>query len=759
MLGIKEIKNSEDPRNSLCEVIDILHKEGPVQNKIIESLTYHKIFFPALFAEYEEKILSILGLFYKVPDPINLYSYVLSSVGKQHKEQFGEYLTPVQASVRVAVESQQYVSISAPTSAGKSFSIRDYIFGLDGDCVVIVPSRALIAEYIKTMKDKFKDDKKVMISSFVDCVFTERKMRRIFVLTPERARELFHDSFNFQISLFFFDEAQVSEEKDRGVIFDVLVRRVQKNFPDAKLIFAHPFVDNPDAQIKKHSINEKESYSRSYPHNTVGKSFIFTHAANKKDYYFSPYSNDGHHVKKCIELDQKFEYVAFDGTKSVLVYVSKASIYRGDFIKDFQIYVDNFKFIKDEKALSIIMDVEDILGANNDDHQSKLVQLLKRGVVIHHGSVPLDVRFLIEDFIRGGFAKVCFATSTLAQGINMPFDIVWLNNMYIHADGEQDRSLAFKNLIGRSGRLSTGPEFDFGFVYTKNAKLLSERMNVPFNLSNESVLDMDIENFIDERELVSSIREGTFDEEVNLPVSKVERLSTNEVIKLAYEIIELIYSGEFGSKLFGKDNKDNRNIAKYNLTKIYEISLDRSLLPGELNVFKLAIDIFFLIIQGRSFKEIVAIRYNYISNRGEDQNKSATFSQPASKLPDSRLFNQFPLFADTKCKDVSYDAVVFDTYDYLDTVISFSLTDVLIGAFTIYNKATNDNNALKMIELLKFGTNDTVHNLLIRYGFPTDQVREIAEYVDFISEENILFKPNVSVSPKHIQDLIEWYLP
>lgn len=411
MLSIKSIKDIPSARLSLIQLIDRLHKVGPVENSIIESLTMYKLFHPTLFKEFEDEIISVLGLFYKNPTPDNLYSFILSGVGNTHKKDFGSYLTPVQASVRHAVENQQYVSISAPTSAGKSYSIRDYIFDLDSDSVIIVPSRALIAEYIKTLRDKFKNDKSVMILSFFDCVFTTRKLRRIFVLTPERAREIFSTSIKLNISLFFFDEAQVSEEKERGVIFDILVRRVRKIYPDAKLVFAHPFVENPDAQIKKHSIDEIKSYSRSYPHNTVGKAFIFGHKGNKKDYYFSPYTKNGHHVKNSIELENKFETIAFDGDKSVLVFVSKSSIYQGGFINDFQKYIDKFGLIDNESALNIISEVESLLGANNKDHRSNLVNLLKKGVVIHHGSVPLDVRFLIEDFIRGGFAKICFAVS------------------------------------------------------------------------------------------------------------------------------------------------------------------------------------------------------------------------------------------------------------------------------------------------------------------------------------------------------------
>ncbi|UYW75918.1 DEAD/DEAH box helicase (plasmid) [Pseudocitrobacter faecalis] len=148
------------------------------------------------------------------------------------------------------LKKKQFISISAPTSAGKSFSIKEYISTQDGDAVIIVPSRALIAEYVENLKGYFEHDKDVMISTFVDYVYTNRNLRRIFVLTPERTKDLTTFSKKLNINLFFFDEAQVSEEQERGVIFDVTVRRVQKLFPTAKLIFAHPFVDNPEAQFK-----------------------------------------------------------------------------------------------------------------------------------------------------------------------------------------------------------------------------------------------------------------------------------------------------------------------------------------------------------------------------------------------------------------------------------------------------------------------------------------------------------------------------
>lgn len=760
-MSITDIAEDIEPLNGISELLDVLHKEGPVSSEILEKIAYYKKFHSDEFQEHEEKIITSLGLFYKLPEPSNLYSFLLSAIGKKHKEEFGEYLTPVQASVRRAVNENKVVSISAPTSAGKSYSIRDFIAEDDGDAVVIVPSRALIAEYVNTMKHKFNGDKNVMISSFVDDIFKSRNLRRIFILTPERARDLFSSNLNLNIKVFFFDEAQVSEENERGVIFDVLVRRVKEHFDKAKLIFAHPFVENPDAQLKKHNFSESDGYSRSYTHGSVGKIFIYQHK-NKKYYHFSPFIERGHQIKKCVEHEQRFSDFAFDGTHSVLVYVSKASIYNGKFIEPFRKYIENYEDIDSVEAEEIINTIEHLLGADNDDHNSELVALLRKGIVIHHGSVPLEVRFLVEDLIRNGHAKICFATSTLAQGVNMPFDIVWLDNMRILGDNDQGRSLSFKNLIGRAGRLTNKPKFDFGYVFTKSPQLLSQRVNEKFLLDEQSIIDNPetIDN-PDTSELINSIKERSFDDDKQAPLSKIERLSESEVLKYCEAILSIIYNEDsIKDNLYGAKNENKRESLKQYFRFIYEASINRVLYDGEVAVFRQAISIFLQVIQGRSFREIVGIRYSYISKKDEGRQGYAAFSQPAAKLPKSTLTQTYSIFdQNTLAKNVSYDAVVFDTYDYLDQVISFSLTESFITSFKVYKDQTSDQRSDKMIELLRFGTNNTVHTLLMRYGFPSEDIVEISKYILFINEDTIKFKPDISDAPKYIQEMVDWYLP
>lgn len=758
---IKKIKEDSNPAQALSDLIDLMHQEGPKDAYALEKLTYYKEFHPSIFLEFEEKIISTLGLFYKIDQPKNLYSFVMQGFGNEHKDKYGSILTPVQASIRRAIDEKQYISISAPTSAGKSFSIRDFIAEGSGDAVVIVPSRALIAEYINAMRRKFEGNKNVMITSFVDLIFASRSLRRIFVLTPERSKDLYSLKDSLNIQTFFFDEAQISEEETRGVIFDVTVRRVKRHFPDAKIIFAHPFIENPEAQFSKHGMPLSEGYAQSYKYGAVGK--ICVTKSGEKYNYFSPYIERSHVKRNQVEFNGDFRQFALSPEHSILVYVSKNSIYNGKFKDGFEDYISNLPEITNTEAKEIIESIRHIIGADKPDHNSSLVELLNKGVVIHHGSIPLEVRFLIEDFIRKGFSSLCFATSTLAQGINMPFDIVWLENNRFEGK-EEERALAFKNLIGRAGRLTGEKIFDYGYVYTTNAKLFSQRIQIPYSLDEESILENppsgEYDN--DERELIESIQSDTFDDEKNIPRSKVERLSHPSVILAVGDFLNIFYRypDDIKKSIGGSANRGARDQAKHLLAIIYEESLGRELQPGESNVFNQAVDIFFHVAQGRSFSEIVGIRYSYIASRDNKLETKAQFSQPAKKLPNSSLVNRYSIYKDGTHKDqVSYDAIVYDTYDYMDQVLSFSLSDTLIAAFEIYNESQNDERADKIIELLRFGTNNRLHILLLRYGFPPEVITEIAPYIQSIDEASIVFFPAIRTAPKLIQDIAEWYLP
>lgn len=759
-MRFRDVIYGDNPEGIIVNILKYIHENGPDDQHMLEILSYVKKFNCDVFDSFEGDIISALGAFYKVREHNSFYSYIMNAINITHQEKFGLQLTPVQANIRQAIEKFKYTSISAPTSAGKSFSIKDFILRSQNDAVIIVPSRALIAEYILTIKEYFSGSKNVMISSFPDIVYRNRALRRVFVLTPERCNDLFKMSDQLDVDLFFFDEAHISEELERGLIFESLVKKVLKKFPDSKIVFAHPFVENPEAQFSKNMIDHSSRFSKSYPQGIVGKIFINIDK-NGHASYFSPFEEKGYFKNNLIDFECKVEDFIFSNSLSVLVYVSKSSLYDGKFILGFEDYIDGFNVLSDGEALIIIEKISDIIGANETDHRSKLISLLRRGIVIHHGSVPLEVRFLIEEFIRKGFAKICFATSTLAQGINMPFDVVWLENNRFIGD-EEERSLAFKNLIGRAGRLSSSGSFDFGYVVTNNSKLLTKRINHEFFLNSESLINREDVDYKDpiQNELIDSFRNDTFNDELNIPESRADRLRQTHVVECAEKLLDLFYNDSVSTQDYTVDFEQKDKVNAINLfKKIYEASLGRDLLEGEAEIFHNSIHILFHLVKGRKFREIAGIRYSYISDKNNENHGMARFSQPAAKIPDIRsryLYSIYP--KNTYAKDVSYDRIVFDTYDYIDQVLTFSVSEVIVSAFSLFLEERHDQRANRMISLLRFGTNDEKYIMLVRYGFTAEQIEQIYRYVKHVDVDSISFSADISEVDDSVLEAVSWYL-
>lgn len=300
-MTFKEVLTTTKPLSILSGVMDKIHSNGPVELADLEILAYLKRFHEDAFLKQEKKLMYLLGLFYKTSQPEDLLSLSYSIFSQAILHEFEKKLTPVQASIQTKILHSKYFSFSAPTSTGKSHIFRELIYDEDGDIVIVVPSRALIAEYILAIKKILSDRKDILVLQFIDDINKSKTSRRVFVVTPERASEIFKMADRFNPSLFLYDEAQISEEVVRGVSFDAFVRRADKVFPDAKKVFAHPFVQNPEAQLIKHNFNEQAD-SHLYRQNTVGKIYLEHERHNHTFNYFSPFIEGGHlkRIKKLV---------------------------------------------------------------------------------------------------------------------------------------------------------------------------------------------------------------------------------------------------------------------------------------------------------------------------------------------------------------------------------------------------------------------------------------------------------------------------
>jgi len=775
---LHKILNNENIEQILIDIINSIHLEGPVSAAKFEQLAYIKNIYPDILSNYEQKLLSAMGLFYKINQPTTILEEVYSIYADTIKEYTGHIFTPVQAHAYLNILEKKYFSFSAPTSAGKSYLFRELIQNVDYDIVIVVPSRALITEYINTVRSLLYDKTSVLILPFIENVNISRIKRRIFIITPERGIELFKKINDFNIGLFLLDEAQISEEPIRGMKFDAFVRRIDKIVPNAKKVFAHPFVSNPEAQLKKHHFQE-ESKAYLYQQHSVGK--IFLSLSNNQLEYFSPYlSQEKRYLNMVTTHDLVDETLINKGT--LLVYISKNKLYDGTYTTDFSKYIDKCQKLTDDNALKLVEKLRVFIGASKTgpEKHSFLIDMMERGIVIHHGSMPLNIRLIIEEFIKAKYARICFATATLIQGINMPFDIVWIDNFH------NLNTLNLKNLIGRAGRTtSKNNNFEFGYVIVKkkNIATFCSRMNEPVILDDESAIDKDVSTISNDlKDIVEAIQNDTYNDELYLTDVQVDRLKKSNIhLDIKYILDHILVGDEpiNGADYYNLEDSIRKKV-KEKFKNIYIKHLRKqNLIRAEASVLSASIPVMLWHIQGKSFSEIVSLRYAFLTQkdkkrkilskvkRGELTTTQADneiakieirFSPIASSLPNSQL-RAVPLFPrHTSIVDFDYDTLVYDTYDYLDKVISLSLTDPLCAAFELYYLDTQDNRAIIMTNYLRFGTNNSLEIWLLRYGFAFEDIEWLVDYVEFIDENEIIFKPTIQNLSPDMFDVISRYV-
>ncbi len=746
---------------TLQSIMQKMHQKGPIDASDLETLAYIKKFNPEIFSKYEQTLLYLLGLFYKAQQPNNILEYVYSLYAGAIEEQTKHRFTPVQASAYNNIMHNKVFSFSAPTSVGKSHLFRELIKVEEKDIVIIVPSRALIAEYIYSIKQAFHNDNSILILQFIENVNISKTTRRIYIITPERGGELFKLKNQLKIGLFLFDEAQDLEDEIRQIRFDALVRRVHLEFPQAKMVFTQPFTNNPEAQLEKHHLRS-EGKAQNYNQLSVGKICL---EENKRNFqYFSPYANNKQQNSSVQAPNIPVELL--QQGKTILIYISKNKIYKGMHLEDFKDLISLCRPLEQPEALEYIQELQNYIGAEEKslEKHSMMIQMMKRGIVIHHGSIPLKARLLIERFINHKFARICFATSTLLQGINMPFDVVWIDNF------RSLPPLALKNLIGRAGRTTFSHEFNFGYVIIKkpNINTFKKRINDTYVIAETSKLDAPIAQLKeDSKDIVEAIRNNAFNDEFQLTNEQITRLAEpNNELHIS-NILNILFSNNqlISASEYHELSSSKRDILHESMKQLYTSHLRRKeLVRAEQVVLNTAIPILLWRVRGKSFKEVVALRYAYIARKKEQEqiykqqkngeiteieanirlnNLPPRFSVVAQSLP-----NQYakcaPLFPQGSVRQINYDLLVYDTYDYLDKVISLSLANAFVAVFSLYYNHSRDPRAQALANYIKYGTNNSNEIWLLRYGFSFDDIEWINPHIERINENEIIFKSSIT---------------
>lgn len=373
-------------------------------------------------------------------------------------------ITDFQKELWQGLNNVSEIAISAPTSSGKSFIIKQYLineFSIKKNFKVlyIVPSRALINQVSEDFKKELNFNVHIK-TSFVE--ENEIFVKEIYILTPERCIILLNSNIN--IEFIFIDEIQgIEDVYGRGLTFEYVFNEISLKYPLAKFVSAGPNIDNPEKTFT--DIFERDCSTVQTKLSPVFQLKV-TLKNNEKSRFDVEFQVEKGKYQRFIQ-DFKYDFSKNQNKGDTIAHLVNyiapndfniVFVHNGYYAQKWAI---KYATLKDEN-IEIDKEVKELIDFLKEDIHKKyyLIECLKKKVAYHHGSLPDIVRKEIEELFINEKLSTVFCTSTLLEGVNLP-----ANNLFTFEPKKKDTPLTnfeFGNLIGRAGRLNSSL---YGTVY------------------------------------------------------------------------------------------------------------------------------------------------------------------------------------------------------------------------------------------------------------------------------------------------------
>lgn len=366
--------------------------------------------------------------------------------------------------------TNDWLSVSAPTSAGKSYIVKwwfdERMSAVEKFAgVYVVPTRALIEEVASDLRAYFGSEVAVHTIPWDAEIGTSAK--EIYVMTQERLHLLNHRLPQLQLDLLFIDEAQKFGDRSRGVLLQQVLSDVSRRSPSAQVFFASPLTNNPQLLLEgaPAGTNTSSLISETV---TVNQNLLWVDQVrgHPKEWEVRAISDGEPRLVGTFQLPAT---PRVESQRVPLIAVTLAGSTAGNVI-----YV-NFAADAEKAALQVAEALGPSADVSDDEEIRSLRELvektvhrdyalttaLARGVAFHYGNMPTLLRSEIEQLFRQGVIKYLICTSTLLEGVNLP-----CRNLFVRGPkkgkGNPMTSADFWNLAGRAGRW--GKEFEGNII-------------------------------------------------------------------------------------------------------------------------------------------------------------------------------------------------------------------------------------------------------------------------------------------------------
>jgi hypothetical protein len=359
--------------------------------------------------------------------------------------------------------ANRWLSVSAPTSAGKSYIVKQWIEERANTSrsftgVYLVPTRALIDEVSHDLIAHFGAKVEVFVLPWDHEPGSNGK--EVYVLTQERLHLLQSRDPSFAADLLFIDEAQKMGDGYRGVLLQRVLDEAVRRAPEAQVIFASPASSNPGVLLAgaPTGLPARADLSEEV---TVNQNLLWanSHPADSKRWMVDLVSAGETRPVGYVELAGRTTLVS---KRLPLVALAMGGTDGGNVV-----YV-NFAAEAEETAIQIAEGLAPVEDAESEiatlqelvkdtvHGEYRLAGVLEKGVAFHYGNMPTLIRAEIERLFKDEVLRYLVCTSTLLEGVNLP-----CRNLFARAPRRGKKTPMsipdFWNLAGRAGRW--GQEF------------------------------------------------------------------------------------------------------------------------------------------------------------------------------------------------------------------------------------------------------------------------------------------------------------
>lgn len=384
-------------------------------------------------------------------------------------------LNRFQKEVYESHKSNSAVSISAPTSAGKSFILCNIIIEelleATKNIVYIVPTRALISQVESDLIEFVEKYELVDVNiSTVPQSSDDHLGSNIFVFTQERLHWYLIENSSSNIDLIIIDEAHKIEDSYRGILLQQKIEDVVKTNADVKVFFSSPFTSNPELLLENVR-GERSKASINTQFIAVNQNLIFATQVRGK--------TDKWELSLCL-IDQAIKLgtinlkgrTTSERKKMAFIAVSFSSneygnvIYSNGAAEAEETALVLFDVLENERISKEVKDLIKLVKKTvHKDY--RLAKVLEKGIAFHYGNMPLLIRQEIERLFKLGKIKYLICTSTLLEGVNLPAKSIYIRKPTRGSNNPLNQN-DFWNLAGRAGRL--GKEFSGNIVCVEPSK-------------------------------------------------------------------------------------------------------------------------------------------------------------------------------------------------------------------------------------------------------------------------------------------------